>query len=203
MARAGPYLRTNYLQSNEVLPRPYQKVLITLILVVALLLPFVSSVFFVYLVSLSFLASIGALGLMLLTGYCGQISLGHAAFLAVGAYTTVILSVHAKAPFVLVVPTSTLAGAALGFIVGLPSLRFRGVYLAISTLAMHYAIIFLATIYQAKFEQSASAGITIRDPHIGPFVLQGDRAWYYFLLVLLTLVTIGCVNLVRTRPGRA
>jgi branched-chain amino acid transport system permease protein len=203
MARAGPYLRTNYLQSNEVLPRAYQKVLVALILIVAVLLPFVSSSFFIHLLSLSFLAAIGALGLMLLTGFCGQISLGHAAFLAVGAYTTVILSVHVGAPFVLVVPASAFAGAVLGFVVGLPSLRFRGVYLAISTLAMHYAIIFLATIYQAKFEQSASAGITIRDPQIGPFVLQGDRAWYYFLLVVVTVVTIWCVNLVRTRPGRA
>ncbi len=203
MSRAGPYLRTNYLQSNEVLQRPYQKVLVALILMAAVSLPFMSSGFFVHLLCLSFLSAIGALGLMLLTGFCGQISLGHAAFLAVGGYTTVILSNHGGMPFVLVVPAAALAGAVLGFIVGLPSLRFRGVYLAISTLAMHYAIIFLATVYQTKFEQSASAGITIRDPHIGRFVLQGDRAWYYFLLVVLALVTVWCVNLVRTRPGRA
>ena len=203
MSRAGPYLRTNYGQSNEVLPRPYQKTVVVLILVAALILPTISSSFFVHLLNLSFLAAIGALGLMLLTGLCGQISLGQAAFLAVGAYTTVVLDRHAGLPFVLVVPASALAGAVLGFIVGLPSLRFRGVYLAISTLAMHYAIIFVATSYQAKFEKSATSGITINDPSIGSFVLQGDKNWYYFLLVLLTLVTIGCVNLVRTRPGRA
>ncbi len=142
MSRAGPYLRTNYLQSNEVLQRPYQKVLVALILMAAVSLPFMSSGFFVHLLCLSFLSAIGALGLMLLTGFCGQISLGHAAFLAVGGYTTVILSNHGEMPFVLVVPAAALAGAVLGFIVGLPSLRFRGVYLAISTLAMHYAIIF-------------------------------------------------------------
>ena len=82
-------------------------------------------------------------------------------------------------------------------------LRFRGVYLAISTLAMHYAIIFLATTYQSNFTRSASAGLTIPDPSIGPFVLKGDVKWYYFLLAFLTLVTIVCVNLMRTRPGRA
>jgi branched-chain amino acid transport system permease protein len=87
--------------------------------------------------------------------------------------------------------------------VGLPSLRFRGVYLAISTLAMHYAIIYLATSYQANFGSSATAGITIPDPSIGPFVLAGDHAWYYFLLVLLILITAACINLTRTRPGRA
>ena len=203
MARTGYNLRISYLESNEVLRRPYQKALLALVLAAALLLPAGSSNFFVHLMNLCFLAAIGALGLMILTGYCGQISLGHAAFLAIGAYTTVILTLHLNAPFIVVVPTAAISGAIVGFIVGLPSLRFRGVYLAISTLAMHYAIIFAATTYQSNFTRSASAGITIPDPSIGPFVLKGDLKWYYFLLVVVTLVTIACVNLMRTRPGRA
>ena len=146
MARAGTNLRTNYVEANEILRRPYQKVLIVIVLAGALLLPAASSTYFVHLLDLCLLSAIGALGLMLLTGYCGQISLGHAAFLAVGAFTTVILTVHVGAPFVVVLPAAALSGALLGFIVGLPSLRFRGVYLAISTLAMHYAIIYLATL---------------------------------------------------------
>src|SRR5215471_16166917 len=188
MARAGTNLRTSYLEANEVLRRPYQKLLVLLILALALLLPAGSSDYFLHLVNLCFLACIGALGLMILTGFCGQISLGHAAFLAIGAFTTVILTVHVKMPFVVVVPAAAVSGAFIGFIVGLPSLRFRGVYLAISTLAMHYAIIFVCTTYQANFGSSASAGITIPDPLIGPFRLRGEFAWYYFLLVLLTLV---------------
>jgi branched-chain amino acid transport system permease protein len=203
MAHTGHNLRTSYLESNEVLRRPYQKALVALILMVALLLPAGSSHFFVHLMNLCFLAVIGALGLMILTGYCGQISLGHAAFLAIGSYTTVILTIHLEAPFIAVVPAAAISGAIVGFIVGLPSLRFRGVYLAISTLAMHYAIIFLATTYQSNFARSASAGITIPDPSIGPFVLKGDLKWYYFLVAFVTLVTIGCVNLMRTRAGRA
>ena len=200
----NPYtLRTSYLESNEVLRRPYQKVLVGLILAVALVVPTAASTYFVHLLDLCLLSAIGALGLMLLTGYCGQISLGHAAFLAVGAYTTVILNAHVGAPFIIVVPAAALFGGLLGFIVGLPSLRFRGVYLAISTLAMHYAIIFLATKYQAEFGPSATAGMTIPDPSFGSFVLSGDRPWYYFLLAVVTLTTVGCINLVRTRPGRA
>src|ERR1700704_5959017 len=189
MSHTGYNLRTSYLEANEVLPRPYQKALVAMALSVALLLPVASSTYFVHLLNLCFLSAIGALGLMLLTGYCGQISLGHAAFLAVGAFTTVILTVHIDAPFIVVLPAAALSGALLGFIVGLPSLRFRGVYLAISTLAMHYAIIYLATSYQANFGSSATAGITIPDPAIGPFVLAGDQAWYYFLFVLLILIT--------------
>src|SRR5690242_3679723 len=203
MARAGTNLRTNYLESNEVLRRPYQKLLVSLIIAALLALPLGSSDYFLHLINLCFLACIGALGLMILTGFCGQISLGHAAFLAIGAFTTVILTVHMNMPFIVVIPAAAVSGALVGFIVGLPSLRFRGVYLAISTLAMHYAIIFLCTSYQAKFGSSASAGITIADPAIGPWRLRGEHVWFYFLLALLTLVTIGCVNLVRTRPGRA
>jgi branched-chain amino acid transport system permease protein len=203
MARAGTNLRTSYLEANEVLQRPYQKLLVILIFIAAVALPGGSSEYFLHLINLCFLACIGALGLMILTGFCGQISLGHAAFLAIGGFTTVVLTVHLKMPFVIVVPAAALSGAIVGFFVGLPSLRFRGVYLAISTLAMHYAIIFLCTSYQAKFGTSATAGITISDPYIGPFRLSGDYGWYYFLLTLLSLITIGCINLVRTRPGRA
>jgi branched-chain amino acid transport system permease protein len=203
VARAGTNLRTSYLEANEVLRRPYQKVLVGLIVVAALAIPFVSSSYFVHLLNLCLLACIGALGLMILTGFCGQISLGHAGFLAIGAFTTVILTVHAGMPFVIVVPAAAVAGAIVGLIVGLPSLRFRGVYLAISTLAMHYAIVFFCTSYQARFGASASAGITIPDPFIGPFRLQGERIWFYVLLFLLAIATCFCINLVRTRPGRA
>lgn len=203
MARTGYNLRTSYLQSNEILGRPYQKTLVLLVMAVAVALPLISSAYLLHLLVLCFLAGIGALGLMLLTGFCGQISLGHAAFLAVGAFTTVIMNVHLSAPFVIVVPTAAVVGAVLGFIIGLPSLRFRGVYLAISTLAMHYAVIFLCTFYQSNFAKSASAGIAIPDAAFGSFVLRGDHAWYYFSLLCLALVTFGSVNLVRTRPGRA
>jgi branched-chain amino acid transport system permease protein len=203
VARAGTNLRTSYLEANEVLRRPYQKLIIALILIAALALPAGSSGYFLHLMNLCLLACIGALGLMILTGFCGQISLGHAAFLAIGAYTTVILTVHLKMPFIVVVPAAAITGAFVGFIVGLPSLRFRGVYLAISTLAMHYAIVFLCTAYQAKFGAAAGAGITISDPVIGSFVLSGEFKWYYVLLALTVLVTLGCVNLIRTRPGRA
>lgn len=203
MARAGTNLRTDYLEANEVLPRPYQKLLVGLILAAALALPAGTSGYFLHLINLCLIASIGSLGLMLLTGFCGQISLGHAAFLAIGGFTTVILTVYVQLPFVLVILASAVSGAVVGFIVGLPSLRFRGVYLAISTLAMHYALIYLATTFQARVGPSASAGISIKDPTIGPFVLSGEYAWYYFLLAFVALVTAGCANLIRTRPGRA
>ena len=139
-----------------------------------------------HLLDLCFLSAIGALGLMLLTGYCGQISLGHAAFLAVGAFTTVILTVHVGAPFIVVLPAAALSGALLGLhcraAVASLSRRLSRDQHARDALRHHL----FATSYQANFGSSATAGITIADPVIGPSVLAGDRAWYYFLLVLLT-----------------
>ena len=96
------------------------------------LLPFIASPFLLDLACQVFLASIGALSLMLLTGYAGQISLGHAGLLAAGAFTAGILFREIDAPFWLTLPAAALAGAVLGVIFGLPSLRLRGLYLAVS-----------------------------------------------------------------------
>src|SRR3954468_9550867 len=81
--------------------------------------------------------------LMLLTGYAGQISLGHAGLLAAGAFTTGILCKELGAAFWLTLPASAAVGALLGLIFGLPSLRLRGLYLAVSTLALHFIVVFL------------------------------------------------------------
>jgi branched-chain amino acid transport system permease protein len=88
-------------------------------------------------------------------------------------------------------------------IVGLPALRFRGIYLAITTLAMHYAIIYVLTAYQANVGPSATAGITVPAPSLGGFTLDGERAWYYVLLLIATAVVVFGINLSRTYIGRA
>jgi branched-chain amino acid transport system permease protein len=146
---------------------------------------------------------IGAVGINLLTGYCGQLSLGQASFLAIGAFTTAILSQRFGMPFFVAIPASCCAGAAVGFVVGLPALRFRGIYLAITTLAMHYAIIYVLTDYQAIVGPSASAGITVPAPSLAGFTLNSERGWFYVLLVVATLVVIFGLNLSRTYIGRA
>jgi len=203
MFRKSPFLRTSHLESNKVLVRPYQKFLVIVVVLFFLALPAFASTFHVHLINLAFLATIAAIGLNLLTGYCGQISLGHAAFLAIGAYTTAILIDQTDMPMAVVVPTAGLVGALCGLLIGLPSLRFRGIYLAISTLAMHYAVAYAITAYQAGIGSSASGGLSIPDPSLGPIVLQDDREWYYFLLLIAAIVVIFSLNLTRTRAGRA
>jgi branched-chain amino acid transport system permease protein len=202
MISQSPYLRVSYAESNRILDEPYQRILVALIVLALLVCPMFSSDYLLHLLNLSLLATIAAVGLNLLTGYCGQISLGHASFIAIGAFTTAVLAQRYHAPFWLAVPASCIAGAAIGFIVGLPALRFRGIYLAITTLAMHYAIIFLLTTYQANFDASATAGISVPAPSLFGLELDGQRSWYYALLLTTCVVVLFGINLSRTYIGR-
>jgi branched-chain amino acid transport system permease protein len=203
MLSRSPYLRVTYAETNRLLAEPYQRILVGAIVLFVIGLPLVADSYFVHLLNLCFLAAIGAVGLNLLTGYCGQVSLGHAAFIAIGAFVTAICAARFHTPFWVAIPAACAAGAAVGLVVGLPALRFRGIYLAITTLAMHYAIVFLLTAYQANFGPSASAGISIPAPSFAGFELDGERPWYYALLIVTGLVVLFALNLARTYIGRA
>jgi branched-chain amino acid transport system permease protein len=141
------------------------------------------------------LGSIGAVALMLLTGFAGQISLGHAGLLAAGAFTTGILFKELAAPFWVTLPASAAVGAALGLVFGLPSLRLRGLYLAVSTLALHFIVIHAGAEYETK--RGYSTGILVDSP------LTDARHWYFVLLAASTLTILFSLNLLRSRTGRA
>jgi branched-chain amino acid transport system permease protein len=203
MTSNSPYLLTSYAQTNRLLPEPYQRFVVAVSVVAIICIPVVSGDYFLHLMNLCFIAVIGAVGINLLTGYCGQLSLGQASFMAIGAFTTAILSQRYGMPFFVAVPASCCAGAMVGFVVGLPALRFRGIYLAITTLAMHYAIIYVLTDYQAIVGPSASAGISVAAPSLGGFTLASERGWFYALLIIVALVVIFGLNLARSYIGRA
>lgn len=203
MMTNSPYLLVSYAQTNRVLPEPYQRIVVGLIVAALICIPIVSGDYFLHLMNLCSIAVIGAVGINLLTGYCGQLSLGQASFMAIGAFTTAILAQRYGMPFFIAVPASCCAGAAVGFAVGLPALRFRGIYLAITTLAMHYAIIYVLTNYQAVVGPSASAGITVPPPSLAGFTLTTERGWFYALLIIAALVVMFGLNLARSYIGRA
>ncbi|WP_170984484.1 branched-chain amino acid ABC transporter permease [Rhodoligotrophos defluvii] len=163
--------------------------------------PFFASPFLVDLACQFLLASIGALSLMILTGIAGQISLGHAGLMAAGAFTTGILFREFSAPFWITLPASGLAGAALGFIFGLPSLRVRGVYLAVSTLALHFVVLYGGAEYEVK--RGYSSGILIDPPVLFGYEIYGGRTWYFVLVAALSLAYLLCWRLVHARTGRA
>src|SRR5262249_802733 len=136
--RASGYFRTAYAQDLALIQTRIERIGLLALAVFLTLFPIVASPFALDLACQMFLAAIGSLSLMLLTGYAGQISLGHAGLIAAGAFTTGILAREISAPFWITLPASAVAGMVLGLIFGLPSLRLRGLYLAVSTLALHF-----------------------------------------------------------------
>jgi branched-chain amino acid transport system permease protein len=198
--RASGYLHTNYGEDLSLFRTRTERVSLAIFLVIVASFPFLASPFALDLACQVFLASIGALSLMLLTGYAGQISLGHAGLIAAGAFTTGILAREIAAPFWITLPASALTGIVLGFVFGLPSLRLRGLYLAVSTLALHFVVIYLGGEYETK--RGFSTGIVIDPPSLAGFKL-GGRGWYFVLFVAAVASLLICINLLRSRSGRA
>jgi branched-chain amino acid transport system permease protein len=199
--RASGYFRTGYGQDLALLQTRAERISLALFLLVLAGFPFVASPFALDLACQVFLASVGALSLMLLTGYAGQISLGHAGLIAAGAFTTGILAREIHAPFWITLPASAVTGIVLGFVFGLPSLRLRGLYLAVSTLALHFVVIYLGGEYETK--RGFSTGIIVEPPSFLGFRLSGGRFWYFVLLAAAALSLLICINLLRSRSGRA
>ena len=143
---------------------------------------------------------IAGLGLMLLSGYTGQISLGHAAFLGVGAYTQAVLA-NAGWPFPLAMAGAAVLAAAVGVVVGLPALRVKGIYLAIATLAFG----FIVEEGFARWESvtGGNAGLSVQAPSFFGWTIESTHGFYALCLVTAVLATLGIVNLLRAPTGRA
>jgi branched-chain amino acid transport system permease protein len=140
------------------------------------------------------------LGLMVLSGYTGLFSLGHAAFLGVGAYTQAVMT-NAGVPFPIALVAAGAVSAAVGVVVGLPALRVKGIYLAIATLAFG----FIVEEVFARWESvtGGNAGIHIKAPNVFGFKLDNDVSFYFACLVVSVLATLAVLNLLRSATGRA
>ncbi len=144
--------------------------------------------------------SIVGFGLMMLVGFTGQISLGHAAFLAVGAYTEALMQA-AGVPFVVSIASAAAFSAAVGVIVGLPALRLKGIYLAIATLAFNVIVEEIITRWESL--TGGNSGKHVKPVEMFGYALESDAAFYYLCLVLATMCCLGCINLLRSPTGRA
>lgn len=177
---------------------------IALLVLAAVAYPFVASSFFVNVLNFALLAVIGAVGLQLVTGMAGQLSLGHAAFLLTGAFTGAALHLHLGLGFLVAVPVAGLAGAALGLVAGLPALRLRGLYLGITTLAVQSIVLALGLRYQLYLQDTRGTGadLTLPAPDLGFITISSARSWYPFLLISSGLAIAFAANLRRSVIGR-
>jgi branched-chain amino acid transport system permease protein len=137
---------------------------------------------------------------MLLVGFTGQISLGHAAFLAVGAYAEALLGA-AGWPFWLSLPAAALLSAAVGIVVGLPALRLKGIYLAIATLAFGVIVEEIAARWESL--TGGNSGLHVKSIVLFGYKFEGDADFYYLVLGLTALAVIALANLLRSPTGRA
>lgn len=199
--RASGHFRTSYAQDFRLIQTPLERRWLAALLVALMAFPLIASPFLLDLASQALLAMVGALALMLLTGFAGQVSLGHAGLLAAGAFTAGILFKELGAPFWITLPAAALVGALLGVVFGLPSLRLRGLYLAVSTLALHFLVAYVGGEYEAR--RGFSTGIVIDPPVIAGKAVTDPRAWYFILLAAAILTLLICLNLLRSRSGRA
>ncbi len=194
--------------ASDVSLRPYwpQRIRIVIVLVAALIFPWFADRYWLNLANTIAIAAIGAIGLNILVGYTGQISIGHGGFLAVGAYTAGLLAVHLGTPMWLTIPIASFFTAAVGAFFGLPSLRLKGLYLAIATLASQEIIIWLLTHGKLLgIGESLSLPRSTNNLFGLPVEWLGnnDFAFYWICLAFLIFTVIFVSNLFRTRTGRA
>src|SRR5437763_412858 len=196
-------LKTTYEADMALYPLPIARYTVAAVAVLFfLVIPLTLHEYFLSIANLVWIAVIGALGLNILVGYTGQVSIGHGAFMSVGAYTAANLATRLGAPWPVTLLAGGLMAALVGAIVGIPSLRIKGLYLAIATLAGQLIIEW--TINHVTFiSGGVQASIEVARPRVGPVVLDSQRAMYYFLLCFVVIAIVGTMNLVRSRIGRA
>jgi branched-chain amino acid transport system permease protein len=196
-------LKTTYEADMALYPLPIARWTVAAVAVLFfVVIPLTLQDYYLSVANLVWVAVIGALGLNILVGYTGQVSIGHGAFMSVGAYTAANLANRLGAPWPVTLLAGGLMAAAVGAVVGIPSLRIKGLYLAIATLAGQLIIEW--TINHVTFiSGGVQASIEVAKPRLGSMVLDTQRDMYYFLLVFVVLAIVATLNLMRSRVGRA
>ena len=165
-----------------------------------LALPLVASTYMVGELGYVLILCVASLGLMALTGFTGQVSLGHASFVAIGAYAHAWLLAHGV-PFVLSMPLAALISALAGLVVGIPAIRVSGLYLAMVTLA--FSIVVEQLIGMWRGVTGGYMGMLVESPEIFGWSVGSPRAFYYVCLAVVVMVLLGLANLMRSGIGRA
>jgi branched-chain amino acid transport system permease protein len=193
---------TNYSNDNAIFRTRMQKLLAVLGVILACTFPFFAGPYLVHLINYIGILAVAAIGLNILTGYTGQISLGHSAFVAVGAYTSALLAINFGFPFWIALPCAALMAGAVGLIFGFPSMRIKGFYLLMSSLAAQFIIMYVLSHWTSM--TGGTIGLAnVPTPTLAGFVFSSEQSFYYIVLVVVILATLSCKNFTRSRIGRA
>lgn len=192
--------KTDYAQDLKLFKHGGQVFWYGLLVLLLLAAPYMAGEYLMSQLQFICIYSIVGLGLMLLVGFTGQISLGHAAFLAIGAYTEGLLQAKGV-PFFISLPCAALSSAAFGWALGLPALRLKGIYLAIATIAFNVIIEEVITRWEGL--TGGNSGLHLKPIELFGFKLDGDQSFYYLCLGLTIFSILALMNLLRSPTGRA
>ncbi len=192
--------KTDYEQDLRLAKHGGHKFWYSLLMLALLAAPWVIAEYWLAQLTFVLIFSIAGLGLMLLAGFTGQFSIGHAAFLGVGAYTHAVMT-NMGLPFPLALAIAAGLSTAVGIVVALPALRVKGIYLGIATLAFG----FIVEEVFARWDSvtGGSKGMHVKAPDIFGWKLDSGEEFYYLCLLLTVLCTLAILNLLRSSTGRA
>jgi branched-chain amino acid transport system permease protein len=169
-------------------------------LILLYLFPLFGSYYLISFMNMLAISVIVVLGLQIVSGFCGQISFGQAAFMAIGAYTSSILTIKFGLPFWIALPLSGVMAGVIGIIGGAPSLRIKGMYLAMATIAIHFVVIWLILHLDIT---GSFKGLFPPPPSLGVFEFDTDERMFYIIMTVMVIMTYAARNLVRSKVGRA
>jgi len=192
-----------YTQCFAIFRTRVHKTLFGLFLLLLLILPGLVGEQLISMANQIAITSITTVGLMILVGYAGQISLGQSAFMAVGGYTSGLLVNLLGFPFLLALPCAGLTAGLVGLFFGIPSLRLKGFYLAMATLAASFIIPWLIIWVRPDITGGVHPGLTVPPPDIFGYHLDTEISMYYLVITVTCIMVYFAMNLTRTRVGRA
>ena len=198
--RSGVFY-TSYAADMALARSPLARARLALFASCVLVLPFVVSSYWLSLANQIAIATVGAIGLNILVGYTGQISLGQGAFMAVGAYASGLATIRWGLPFWISIPLASLFTAAVGVFFGLPSLRLKGLYLAIATLAAQQIVEWIVTHWTAL--TGGTEALVVPAPTLFGARINTDFGFYWVAVIAASATALVTANLFRSRTGRA